>query len=189
MTQETKLLGCLAQFALAGTIEATPGTGTTSASFVPANAAVDAAAAALWMPLGIIAEVQEKINSSKIKIFKPSPGTLSLSDVRETKFERELTVKVTDCSNLMWLALRRALVTTSPRTGAIGQHVALTGGTVRGWLKIQSYNQDTNVQELAEQFWCTMSIDGAVTYGNDKNVEFTATFTQLWSALNSATAA
>jgi hypothetical protein len=189
MTTETKLLGCLAQFALAGTVEATPVAQTVGVGVVPSNAGVDAAAVAIWMPLGIIAEVKEKISSSKIEIFAPRPGTLTLSDVRETKFKRELTLKITDCSNLMWLALRRALVVASPRTGAIGQHVALTGGTIKGWLKCQSYNQDTNVQELAEQVWCSVTIDGDVTYGNDKNVEFTATFTQLWSALNSATGA
>jgi hypothetical protein len=189
MIQETKLLGCLAQFALAGTVETSPSAGTVGVGYVPSNSAVDAGSSALWMPLGVIASVAEKVNSSKIKIFKPSPGTLSLSDVRETKFERDLTVKVTDCSNLMFAALRRALVATTPRSGVLGQHVPLTGGTIRGWLKLQSYNQDSNAQEFAEQIWCTMSIDGDVTYGNDKNVEFTATFSQLWSALNTATAA
>lgn len=189
MNQEVKLLGCLAQFALAGTVESTPGTGTTSGTYIPGNAAVDASSAALWMPLGIIAECSEKVSNGKIKIFKPSPGTLTLADLRETKFERELTIKISECSNLMWLALRRALSTTSPRTGAIGQHVPLTGGTIRGWLKVQSYNQDTNAQEIAEQVWGTFSIDSAVPYGNDKNVEFTVMFTQLWSSLNSATGA
>jgi hypothetical protein len=192
MIQETKLLGCLAQFALAGTTQVTPsptGGPIVSSGFIPDNSAVDGTSAALWMPLGIIAEAKEKVSSSKIEIYKPSPGTLSLSDVRESKFKRTLGLKITDCSNLMWLALRRALVVASPRTGTLGQHVPLTGGTIRGWLKIQSYNQDTNSQELAEQFWCTMSIDNDVTYGGDKNVEFDGTFTQLWSALNSATGA
>ena len=189
MTTETKLLGCLAQFALAGTIEASPSAGTTGVGYVPSNAAVDGAAAALWMPMGIIAEAKEKISSTKTEIFAPKPGTLTLSDFKESKFKRELSLKISDCSNLMWLALRRALVVASPRSGAIGQHVSMTGGTIKGWVKIQSYNQDTNTQELAEQFWCAVTIDGDVTYGHDKNVEFNVTLTQLWSALNTATGA
>lgn len=191
MTTETKLLGCLAQFALAGTTQSTPtpsGDGITDSGFCPDNAAVDSTAAALWMPLGIIKTVSEKVDSTKIEIFKPSPGTLSLADVRESKFKRTLELTVSECSNLMWLALRRALVVASPRTGAIAQHVALTGGTIRGWLKLQSYNQDTNTQELAEQVWCTLTISD-VSYGDDKNVEFKVTLMQLWSSLNTATGA
>jgi hypothetical protein len=190
MLQETKLLGCVAQFALAGTTQVTPspsGGPVVTSTFIPVNAAVDASAAPLWMPLGIIAEVQEQTKSAEIKIFKPSPGTLSLSDIRRTKFERTLKTKITDCSNFMWLALRYALTPTSARTGTIGQHVPLTGGTIKGWLMLQSYNQDTNAQELAEQMWCEMTVSNAVTYGNDKNVEFNADFQMLWSSLNSAT--
>lgn len=188
MTQETKLLGCLAQFALAGTVQATPTAGTVSSSFIPDNDGADSVPAPLWMPLGIIADAQEKISSTEVEIYKPSPGTLSLADVKESKFKREVTLKVSECSNLMWLALRRALKTTSPRTGAMGQHVPLTGGTIKGWLKFQSYDQDSNSQVLAEQVWCQLKVDVS-SYGNDKNPEFTCTFKQLWSSLNSATGA
>lgn len=189
MNQEVKLVGCLAQFALAGTVEVSPGSGTTGRDYLPGNAAVDGSAVALWMPLGIIADVGEKIGSTKIEIYKPSPGTLTLADLRESKFKRTITLKISECSNLMFLALRRALTTTSPRTGAIGQHVPVSSGTIRGWIKIQAYNQDTNSQELAEQVWCALSIDSDVNYGNDKNIEFTVMITQLYSSHNSATGA
>lgn len=191
MIQETKLLGCLAQFALAGTTQVTPtpsGGPVVSGSYIPDNAGVDSSTAALWVPLGIISGWEPKVSSSKVEIFGPSPGTLSLKDVRETKFKREISIMVTDCSNIMWLAAARALGITSPRTGAIGQYVPLTSGTIRGWIKAQQYNQDTNALENAEQVWGTMVVTQKKA-GDDKNVEFDISFTQLWSALNSANGA
>jgi|GEM_PF-3328657 hypothetical protein len=186
MTTETKLLGCLAQFALAGTIEASPSAGTTGVAYIPSNAAVDGSAAALWVSLGIISKWEPKVSSSKVEVYKPSPGTLSLSDIKRSKFKRELTITITDCSNVMWLAANRALAVTSPRTSTVGQYVPLTSGTLKGWLKAQFYNQDTNSQEVAEQVWGEMDVE-VTNIGDDKNMEFKLTFTQLWSALNSAT--
>lgn len=188
MIQESKMLGCLAQFALAGTVQATPSAGTVSGSFIPDNAGADATPNPLWMPLGIIQSVQEKVSSTKNDIYRPSPGTLQLANVLESKFKRSLMIKVSECSNAMWLITRRAFLTSSARTGAIGTHNPLSGGTVRGWLKAQSYNQDTNTQELAEQIWGVFTID-SVNYGDDKVVEFSLDVTQLWSSLNTATGA
>lgn len=191
MTTETKLLGCLAQFALAGTTQVLPtpvGGPITGVDYIPTNDATDAAVAAIWTSLGTISGWEPKVSSTKIEIYKPSPGTLSLSDVRESKFKREIEITITDCSNVMWLAAARALKVASPRSGAIGQYVPLTSGTIRGWIKAQAYNQDTNVLENAEQVWGTLVVTQA-KYGDDKNVEFKATFTQLWSALNSSNGA
>jgi hypothetical protein len=188
MIQETKLLGCQAMFALAGKTQVTPtpsGGPVVSNVYIPDNSGADSTSAPIWTPLGIIADAQEKVSSTKIEVYAPSPGTLQLSDVRETKFKRELTLKIGECSNVMWLVLRRALLITSPLTGAIGQFVPLTSGTIKGWIKFQAYNQDTNAQELIEQTWCQFSVDGAVSYGSDKAVEFSASVLQLRSSLNS----
>ena len=188
MIQETKLVGCLVQLALAGTIEATPTAGNVGVGFIPDNSGVDASSSAIWMPLGTVASWEPKVSSKAIEIYGPKPGTLTLTDKRRTQFKREITITVTDSSNAMWLAINYALGITSPRTGTIGQYVPLTSGTIKGWIKAQFYNQDTNSQEVAEQVWGEMMVS-AGAFGNDKNIEYKIDFTQLWSALNTATGA
>jgi hypothetical protein len=191
MIQEVKLLGCHAQFALAGTTQTTPtpsGSGVVSKSFLPADAAVDSEAKSLWMDLGIISEVGEGVKAgATIKVFRPSPGSLVLDEVKESKYERTLKLKIEECSNVMWSILRRSLTTTTPRTGDIGDHTTLSSGTIRGWLKVQSYDQDTNALIIQEKTWVAIQINNPVTYGNDKNVMFDCDVTQLYSALNEAT--
>lgn len=191
MIQESKLLGCLAQFALAGTTQVTPtpsGGPIVSKTFIPDNNAADATPVNLWVPLGVIAEVKESTKpGTTTKIYRPTPGTLQLDDVKESKYERSLTMTIEECSNFMWLAMRRALLVASPRQAgtAIGQYVSFTSGTIRGWIKFQAYNQDTNALELTEQFYCALQIDAA-TYGGDKNPSFSCAALQLFSTLNSS---
>jgi len=185
MNQATQLLGTLAKIALDGTTYLTPTAGTVSKTNCPDNAAADAAGN-IWFDLGIIEECQEKVDSTKIPIFRPSPGILQLDDELETKLKRTLQIKCSECSNIMWLLLRRALLPTSPRTGAMGQFVPLTISRVKCWSKFQKYSGIDNSLIDYEQIWSKIAIDNAVTYGGDKQVMFDLTVMQLWSPLNSA---
>lgn len=189
MQQATYLIGSIAKIAIAGAISATPTAGTVGRDFIPDNAAVTAAASNVWLDVGVIEQAEEQTSSSKIEIFRPSPGVLQLDDIKETKLKRELTLTISECSNPMWLLLRRSLKATASISGALGQHVPLSGGTQKMWLKMQSYDGETNALLLSEQIWGYATIDGAVSMGGDKAVQFKVKFSQLWSPLNSATGA
>jgi hypothetical protein len=176
-------------FAPAGIVDSTTA-GTVSKTFIPLNADQDAGAVNIWCPMGIISAIKESTKAgASVTTFRPTPGTLQADNLLESKFTRTLDMTIEECSNLMWLAMRRALAPSSIRQSgtAIGQFVPFTGGTVRGWLKLQMYNQDTNTQEVAEQTWGALQIDGT-SYGDDKNAKFEAKFTQLFSTLNTHTA-
>ena len=185
MNQGSQLLGTLAKIALDGTTYTTPTAGTVSKTNCPDNAATNAAGT-IWFDLGIIEDVQEKTDSTKIPIFRPSPGILQLDDELETKLKRTLQVKCSECSNVMWLLLRRALAPTSPLTGAMGQYVPLTISRVKCWAKFQKYSGIDNALIDYEQMWAKIAIDNAVPYGGDKQVMFDLTIMQLFSPLNSA---
>lgn len=189
MNQEVKLLGCLAQFALEGIVDVTTA-GTVSKTFIPNNTDIDAGGAALWVPMGIISKAAEKIDKKIIKVFRPTPGTLRIDQIKESMYERTIKFTIEECSPMMWLAMRRAFVPASPRQAgtAIGQFVPFSAATVRGWFKAQMANQDNNVQEIADQFYCHLDIPGT-EYGDDKNAKFDITVTELFSTLNTSTGA
>ena len=63
----------------------------------------------------------------------------------------------------------------------------LSGGTQKLWLKLQSYDGETNALLLSEQIWGHATVDGAVALGGDKAVQFKLKLRQLWSPLTSAT--
>ena len=192
MIQEAKLFGSLANFAPAGRTQVTPtptGGPVVSSSFIPDNAAQDASSASLWAYLGTIASIKEMNKpGTTTDIFRPSPGGLRLNQVLKSKFKRTFAITVEDCSNVMFTTLRRAFSTTTPLTGTLGQYVPGVGGNIQGWLKLQSYNQDTQALEDSMQVWGDLQIDEA-TYGGDKHPQFTCTFTELYSTLASTNGA
>lgn len=186
MQQATQLIGTLAKLALEGTTFVTPAAGTVSRTTIPDNDAANGGGP-IWFDLGIIESAQEKVDSTKITIFRPSPGILQLDDELETKLMRTIVCKCSEISNPMYLLLCRALKPTSPLTGNVGQFVPLTVSRVRGWVKFQRYSGIDNALLLAEQVWSKVSIENAVEYGGDKQVMFDLTIKQLFSPLNSAT--
>ncbi len=187
MNQAAKLIGALAKIAIEGTAYTLPGAGTVSRTNCPPNDAANAGPISIWADIGIIENASEKTDSTKIEIYRPSPGVLQLDDELETKFKRTIALKITECSNVMWLLLNKALSSTSPLTGAIGQYVPFTHPNTKAWFKAQKYDGQTNALLFAEQTWCKLSIDNAVEYGGDKQMMFDLTVKQLWSPLNSHT--
>ncbi len=186
MDQAAKLIGCLAKIAINGAAYTAPSAGTTSRTNIPPNDATNGSGS-IWPDLGIIAKATEKFDSTKVEIFRPTPGKYMLDDELEAKVKRTLTLTIEECSNVMWLLLRRALKPTSPLTGNIGQFVPLSVSNVKCWMKFQRYGEDDALVD-AEQLWSKISIDNAVEYGPEKNVQFELTVKQLWSPLTSSTA-
>lgn len=186
MIQRPDLIGSQAKFAIAGTAFTAPTAGSVSASVIPDNAATIAGGGAVWFDLGIIESASEKTDSTKIPIFRPSPGALQLSENLRSKFQRTINLKVSECSNAMFFLMKRALGPLSPLSGAMGQFVPLSMPQTNGWLKLQQYSGRDNTLLFAEQVWGEISIENAVEAGGDKQLMFDLTISMLWSPLNSA---
>ena len=106
MIQEAKLLGCIAQFALNGVVDVT-NAGTVGKTFCPTNGDLDGSGNAIWVPMGVIAGAKDSTKpGTTTEIYRPTPGTLQLDNILESKNKRVLTLTVEECSNLMWLAMR-----------------------------------------------------------------------------------
>jgi hypothetical protein len=93
-----------------------------------------------WIDLGVIGNLSITPESSEDEIFAPSPGTLELYEVIENK--RKRTIKF-DCEELSFLSFELALHT-KPQSVAGGQYNPGSGKTVKGWLKVEQYDQSTD---------------------------------------------
>lgn len=187
MIPAAQLIGCLAKLSLEGTTYTIPTAGTVSRDLIPPNDAAKAGPISIWPDLGIIASASEKVDSTSVPIWGPAPGAYVLHDELEAKLIRTITCKVEECSNVMFLLLRRALKPDSPLTGAVGQFVPLTVSRNRAWVKFQRYSATDNTLLDAEQIWSKIKITNAVEYGPEKNVMFDLEIKQLWSPLTSGT--
>ncbi len=180
-------MGCLAKVAISGLAWTSPSSGTVGRDSIPPPNATITGGGPAWIDVGIISDAQEGVQSTEIEIFRPSPGVLQLADVKETKHKRELDLTLDECSNFAWLLLRKCLKSNSPMSGNMGQHVPLSGGVSKLWLKIQDYDGENNDLLLIEQMWGHAKIDGPVARGGDQPVQFKLKVRQLWSPLNSST--
>jgi hypothetical protein len=188
MNQSAQLIGCLAKLALDGTTYTLPSAGTVSRTHLPPNDAAKTGPVSIWADLGIIAKASESVEATKIPIFRPAPGSYVLDDELESKPIRTLKCTVEECSNVMFMLLRRALTQDTPLSGAVGQFVPLTVSRVKAWVKFQRYSAEDNTLLDAEQLWAKLAITNAVEYGPEKHVQFELEIKQLWSPLTSGTA-
>jgi hypothetical protein len=92
-----------------------------------------------WVDLGVISSLSISPESAEDEIYAPSPGTLELYDVVENK--RKRTIKF-DCDELSFLSFELAFHT-KPQTAAGGPYVPGSGPSVKGWLKVEQYDQNT----------------------------------------------
>jgi hypothetical protein len=93
-----------------------------------------------WIDLGVVGNLSITPETSVDEIFAPSPGSLELYDVIENK--RKRTVKF-DCEELSFLSFELAFHT-KPLSTAGGQYNPGAGKTLKGWLKIEQYDQNAD---------------------------------------------
>lgn len=139
------------------------------------------AADTAWVDMGIIEKATVQHNRDTKDIFAPTPGVLRMHDRVETK--RQIIFKLTgvEMSPLMFEMLFGTLSLTSAST----QYNPLEGGTKRGWIKIQQYDQTDTLRNTVDMF-CHIQIDGEVSFSDDI-VKADYTCTGLHSIYNTGT--
>lgn len=178
-----KILGSHAYFFLDGKAATKDVSNATVASFVTGRTAKPGSTDTGWVDLGVIEDASDApIASEKIKIFAPTPGVSRLYDVLETKRESGGSFK---CKELSALAIQ-ILYRTLPLTAASTQFNRLEGVIVKGWLKIQRYDQ-TDTIVATEDLFCHLEIKGDVNMGGGGLAEVDYEYMTLFSTLNTST--
>lgn len=177
LTKGSYVLGSHAFFFPDGNAYTVPGAGTAGRSAKPG--ATDPA----WIDLGIVNGAPESpVESEKIEIFAPTPGRLELYDVLETKRKRKGKIKVKELSALAIQILRRTAALTSAST----QYNTLEGSLVKGWLKLQRYDQTDTIRDT-EDLFVHLEVTGEIEMGGDGLAEVEFEYTVLHSIYNTGT--
>ena len=136
-----------------------------------------------WIDLGVIEEASDSpVASEKIDIFAPTPGLLRKYDVVEVKRQRKGKLK---CRELSPLALQ-TLYRTAALTESSTQFNALEGSLVKGWLKVQRYDQNDTLR-ITEDLYCILEVSGDVNFGGGALAEVEFEYDVLHSTLNTGT--
>ncbi|MDR1284226.1 MAG: hypothetical protein LBK99_25920 [Opitutaceae bacterium] len=180
MQQERIMIGAHGYFSPAGTAFTLPAPGGIAGR--DAKPGHDDPAA--WLYTGI-ADWNLSSTSTTTEFKAPAPGMRVLHDKLTTTTGLKLKGKLMEMSNVVWQMLMSApTLPASPAPG--GQYNPLKGdAVVRGWLKLQQYNQRNELVHTLDVF-VAMNIPGDVTFGEnyvDVDVEADA----LWSNLNTGT--
>jgi hypothetical protein len=136
-----------------------------------------------WIDLGIVNNLGISPESSVDEIYAPSPGTLELYDVIENKRKRVIKF---DCEELSFLSFELAF-NTKALTAAGGQYNPGAGKLVKGWLKIEQYDQsadaDSDPVNVVDQY-VHLKLDGDLKC-DENHVKTTIQALSLYSTLNS----
>ncbi len=137
----------------------------------------------MWIDFGVVNNLGITPESSVDEIYAPSPGTLELYDVIENK--RKRTIKF-EADELSFLAFELAFHT-KPLSVAGGQYNPGAGKSVKGWLKIEQYDQNSddgsdpvNVVDV----YVFLKLDGDLTC-DENHVKTSIQALSLRSSLNS----
>lgn len=176
MTKAPYILGSHANFFPDGLAFTVPGAGTASRTSKPG--ATDPA----WINLGVVdGATDSPVESEKIDIFASSPGVKRLYDRLETKLMRKGKLKVKELSPLALRIIYRTLHLTEAST----QFNSLEGILVKGWLKLQRYDQTDTIRITEDLFVHLEVVSDIEMDGGLAEVEFE--YTVLHSTLNTGT--
>lgn len=120
------------------------------------------AADAGWIDFGSIVDLSLEHSMEERQIFKATPGQLRLHDAIDTK--RVLSVDFT--AQEMSPIVFEILFGTLALDGDSDQYNPLAGGTKKGWLKLQQYDQSDALFNTVDLF-CKVSVSGPVDFADD----------------------
>ena len=179
MNTAPRILGSHVSFFRDGEAFTDPESGTASRSAKPA------ADDPKWIDFGVVNNLGVTPESSVDEIYAPSPGTLELYDVIENK--RKRTFKF-ECDELSFLSFELAFHA-KPLTVAGGQYAPGTGKLVKGWLKIEQFDQnaedDSDPVNTVEQY-VHLKLDGDFKC-DENHVKTSIQALALRSSLNTGT--
>ena len=176
LTKDTYVIGTHAYFQLEGAAFTSPVAGVVGRESKP-----DASDTG-WIDLGVIEDAEDNLTDTEIEVYKASPGRLRLYDVINVK--DKLTIKVT-CKELSPLAVQ-TLYRCQPLTPTSTQFNPLGGKSVKGWLKIQRYDQNDQ-QRMIMDVYVRLKVSSAVKFGGDALAETEFEALVLQSTQNTAT--
>lgn len=178
MITEPRVLGAHLYFFRNGADFTVPSAGTCSSTAKPG--AEDSG----WVDLGALKDVSVEKKSTKIELFRASPGQLRRYKVMETKKSIDITFTCQDLSDLALEATFGAAALAAGDT----QFNPLEGAEIEGWLKGQIYDQEDD-QWVVVDLWVCLVADGAVSLnssdGNPNEIKLIAH--GLHSSLNTGT--
>ena len=178
-----KILGTHAFFFLDGKSATKDVTNATVAAFPASRTAKPGSTDTGWFGLGVIEDSSDSpVQSEKIDIFAPTPGVLRLYDVLETKRRSKGSFKCKELSALAIQVMYRTLALTPAST----QFNRLEGAVVKGWLKIQRYDQADAIA-VAEDLYVMLEVKGDMQMGGGGLVEVEFEYDVLHSTLNTST--
>jgi hypothetical protein len=174
MNIATRIIGSHAFFFPEGNAFTVPSAGTSGATAKPGAGDTG------WVKIGEISSCGISKGADVKEQWAPLPGTLRLKDVIETKPDLTLKLTVNELSALAYNVLFRTLALTSAST----QFNPLEGKTLKGWLKLQQYDQNEALVMTLDVF-VHLTVDGEVTFAEDI-VDFPFSARVLHSTLNTA---
>lgn len=119
---------------------------------------------------------------NEIEIWTPSPGKLVLNDVIENKHKLMLKFTAQEWGPFS----HEVLYLTEALDSSSTQFNPLEGGTKKGWLKVQRYDQDNNLR-LVMDLYGKIKISGDVQFGGSDIIKPQFEFLVLHSTLNTGT--
>lgn len=136
-----------------------------------------------WIDLGIIEDADVTSEATDVERWGCKPGKLHLLDVVEVK--SKLKVKLTT-NEAGALAAEHLFRTSAELGGATDDFIPLSGGTKRGWLQVQMYDE-TNTLRVMFVGWVRLKVTGGLKAGGSDFVKPTWEADLLYSTLNAGT--
>lgn len=178
MNRKARIIGNHAFFAIEGASYTVPSSGTVGREAKPG------AADTSWIDVGVLDSVSiDPTTREEVKIHAPTPGRYRLYDVLEHSNELGVSLKCKELSALVVQALFGTLTLTTAST----QYNPLEGAEIRGWLKIQQYDQLDALFNTVDVF-VHLKLNGALEFGRAL-VEPELMGSVLHSTLNTGTLA
>jgi hypothetical protein len=136
-----------------------------------------------WIDLGVIKDTKITPGGKDVtEIFAAAPGRLRRWDVVAGKDDASLKFTMQELSAIGIELLFGSLALTSGST----QFNPGEGTPVKGWLKLQAYDQ-TDTQTVLLDMYCTLQADGDGDFGGENLTEISVEAKKLHSTLNTGT--
>ena len=156
METKPRIIGTHLRFFREGTAFTVPEAGTASVSAKPG--AEDTG----WINFGRVMNWNLDTQVEEKQIWAPSPGSIELHDIIETKKVLGADWEVNDLSPLAI----ELMFKTGPLSSSSTQYNPNEGGTVKGWLKGQQYDHTNTLVNTFDK-WIHLRINGPTQFGED----------------------